>query len=428
MNQRARWIAVTAMLVITAGGVLTFARSWSEPAAMATYRVERSRFVHRIDTEGVLVAETATALTVPTATREPMKIAWIARDGSRVEANEVVIRFDPTDMEKELFDGQSERDKAANRTEQTRIQQSTQLENLGRDASLASLQLEHAQDFQSTDAEIYSSKEILESQIDEALATTRMQHAEEAQDIRAALGEVELDLLEIERRKAELTIQKAEAGLSELEVRAPHAGIFVLQRNWMGDVMSIGQTAFPGQPIAEIPQLEVMKAQVFVLEADAGGVEVGTSATVVLDSHPGETVQASVRVVAAVAKRRTRWSPVQYFDVDLELTRTDPSKMKPGQRVRATLLLHDLDDVIAVPREAIFQDDDGNPFVYRRSGNGYDVAPVQLGSAALGRVVVDSGIEAGAVVALEDPSRAAVVRNGAAEAGAPGLLGGGTVP
>ena len=426
---RIRLIVVATTLLIAVVGAVGLARSWSGADTLATYRVERDRFLHRIDAEGMLIAATATVLTVPATTaKEPMKIAWLARDGSHVEADQVVIRFDPTDMENELLSGQADRDKAASRTQQTSIQQSTQLDNLGRDAALATLQLQHARDFQSTDAEIYSSKEILESQIDEELASTRKQHAEDAQEIRAAIGEVELDLLDLERRRAELTIEQAEAGLSALEVKAPHEGIFVLRRNRMGEPPTVGQVAFGSQPIAEIPQLGVMKAQIFVLEADAGGVEVGIPAQVVLESHPGEMVEATVRVVAAVAKRRNRWSPVQYFDVELELSTTDPTMMKPGQRVRATLLLQDLDDVLAVPREAVFQDDDGGPFVYRRGANGYEVTAVQLGSAALGRVVVNSGIAAGDVLALEDPTRASLARESETPSGGPGLVGAGTRP
>jgi multidrug efflux pump subunit AcrA (membrane-fusion protein) len=164
---------------------------------------------------------------------------------------------------------------------------------------------------------------------------------------------------------------------------------------------------WPGRPIAEIPQLELMKAQVYVLEADAGGVEEGIKATVTLEAHPGTPFDATVRRVAAVAQRRTRWSPVQYFDIDLQLDRTDPAMMKPGQRVRATLLVQDLPDVIAVPREAIFRDEETNPYVFRQNGGDYERVDVELGPIALGRVVVESGLEGGDVIALEDPTRIA---------------------
>ncbi len=369
-----------------------------------TFRAERGRFVHRVDAEGILVAENATPIGPPVSESGPMKIAWLARDGSEVEAGEVVIRFDPTDMERELYDGESERDKTLSQVEQRNIQQTTILENLERDEQLADLQLDHSRQFQTTDEEIYSRTEILESQIDATLATQRKDHASSARELSAEQGQVELDLLSLQGRQAQLTIEKAQAGLRELEVRAPHAGIFVLRRN-RGEAAQVGTMAWGGRAIAEIPQLDLMKAQVFVLEADAGGVAPGVVASVALEAHPGEEFDAEVRRVAAVAKRRNRWSPVQYFDIDLALAVTDPTRMKPGQRVRATLLVQDLDDVIAVPREAVFRDDEANPYVYRKARREYARVPVTLGPVALGRVVIEAGLEAGDVVALQDPTR-----------------------
>jgi multidrug efflux pump subunit AcrA (membrane-fusion protein) len=115
--------------------------------------------------------------------------------------------------------------------------------------------------------------------------------------------------------------------------------------------------------------------------------------------------QGTVKNVAALAQRRNRRSPVQYFEVILELERTEPRLMKPGQRVRADLLLADLDDVISVPRQAVIEEEDGDKLVYRRSGGDFEPVKVELGPSALGRVVIESGLEEGDVIALADPTR-----------------------
>jgi multidrug efflux pump subunit AcrA (membrane-fusion protein) len=409
-------LAILATLAWFGSGVVGAALD--SDANLPTFRAERGPFVHRVDAEGVLVATNATPIVTPPGSEGPMKVAWLAPDGSEVAAGEVVIRFDPTDMERELYDGESERDKTLSQVEQKSIQQSTTLDNLARDEELADLQLKHSREFQTTDAEIYSRNEIIESQIDATLATQRKEHASQARDLSARQGQVELDLLGLQQRQAQLTIAKAESGLRELEARAPHAGIFVLRRD-RGEPPQVGSMTWPGQPIAEIPQLDEMKAQVYVLEADAGGVEAGIAAEVSLEAHPGELFAAVVQRVAAVAKRRTRWSPVQYFDIDLALSATDPSKMKPGQRVRATLLLQDLEDVIAVPREAIFRDEEGNPHVFRQVGGDYERVAVTVGPIALGRVVVEEGIAAGDIIALQDPTRTQVTPEANAPAAAP---------
>jgi HlyD family secretion protein len=112
-----------------------------------------------------------------------------------------------------------------------------------------------------------------------------------------------------------------------------------------------------------------------------------------------------VERVAALAQRLNRRSPVQYFEVQLALERTEPERMKPGQRVSAALFMAALDDVIAVPRQAIVEQDDGDKVVFRRGTGGFEPVEVKLGQAALGRVVIESGLEPGDVIALTDPTQ-----------------------
>lgn len=412
------------LLSLVAGALLLAAVGWLSREVIAgsdvpVYEVERGRFLHRIEAEGVLAAEQATDLNAPGT--EPMKLAWILEDGTRVGAGEVVVRFDPTDMENELFNGEIEQSKADQQINQRQLEQVTALQNLDRDRQLAELQLEHAAEFQSTDEEIFSQKEIAESEIDRTLASHRKQHTELVREIREDLGSVELELLELQRRQAQLQIERARDALEALEVRAPHDGIFVLSRDRRGEIPTIGQIVYPGQTLAQIPQLDAMKATVYVLEADAGGLEPGIPAEVRIEAHPGAPVPATVRRIANVAQRRDRWSPVQYFEVELALEGTDTSRMKPGQRVRTTLRVADLDEVIAVPREAIFRDVEGNPIVHVRQGGGFVTRAVTLGPAALGRVVIEAGLETGEVVALEDPSRRSEQPQAEPTPGAPGF-------
>jgi multidrug efflux pump subunit AcrA (membrane-fusion protein) len=160
-----------------------------------------------------------------------------------------------------------------------------------------------------------------------------------------------------------------------------------------------------GQQLAEIPRLEEMEAEVFVLEADAGGLAPELSAAVWLEAHQQRAYTATVTHVDALAKRKKRWVPLQYFGVILELERTDPELMKPGQRVRAELRLDQRDEALVVPREAVFERD-GNRVVYRQSGFGFEPVEVVAGPATLGRVVIEQGLDEGDLIALADPTDA----------------------
>ena len=54
-----------------------------------------------------------------------------------------------------------------------------------------------------------------------------------------------------------------------MRVIAPHDGILVFPMNWRGEVLNIGDSAWPGQTVAEIPDLSQLQARVFVLWTQA---------------------------------------------------------------------------------------------------------------------------------------------------------------
>lgn len=395
------WIAIAAVLVSAVG--LSALRGLGAGSDVPVYEARRGDFVRRVQADGLLQAAEATTISPPSAVRGSLRIGWLAPDGSLVSEGDVVIRFDPTDLEEKLAEGENLQASTDTRITQKRVREDSALRNLDRDAEMAVLDLEYAREFQSKDALIFSRIEIIESEIDEELATQRREHAEAVREIREDLGRVELDLLGIERRKADLQVSEAENELKELEVRAPHDGIFVLKAQW-GQLPEVGQVVWRGNPLAEIPKPDVMEAKVYVLEADAGGLRVGAPATVRLDAHPERVYRAKVRQVDALAQPRSWRVPVQYFGVVLELKRTVPELMKPGQRVQAELSFDEQSDVLSVPRQAIFEQD-GRSVVYVGRGRRFKPVPVELGPAGLGRVVILNGLEEGERVALRDPTR-----------------------
>ncbi|HEX6178739.1 MAG TPA: HlyD family efflux transporter periplasmic adaptor subunit, partial [Thermoanaerobaculia bacterium] len=153
----------------------------------------------------------------------------------------------------------------------------------------------------------------------------------------------------------------------------------------------------------EIPELNEMKAEVFVLEADAAGLAADQKATVWLESDPGVKYAGKVSSLDKLARPRMRGVPVQYFGVTVSLDRTDTKKMKPGARVRAVLEVENLESAFAIPRQAMFEKD-GKKIVYRRRNGSFEPVEVTISSSSAGRVVVTKGLEKGDELALQDPS------------------------
>ena len=370
---------------------------------VATFKVEPITFTRRVTAEGTLKAVKATPVTAPQNATSPLKVSWIADDGTLLRKGDVIVRFDATDFENLLLTGREDRSNASNRLTKETAESAATRKNLGRDARLAQAELEAARRFKFDDAEIFSRYARIENEVDQELATNKKRYAEDVLGIRGSLAAVERDLIAIDDRKAGLKIKQAEEGLRALQVVAPHDGILVLQRNWRGEMPRVGDSMWRGQPIGEIPELTTMKADVFVLEADAAGLAADQKATVFLESDQRVQYSGKVKTVDKVARPRIPRQPVQYFGVTVDLERTDPKLMKPGARVRAILEVENQANAFAIPRQALF-DKDGKKIVYVKKGERFTPAEVTIGSSSAGRVVVTKGLTRGDEIALEDPS------------------------
>ncbi|HSR97301.1 MAG TPA: hypothetical protein VLM79_09640 [Kofleriaceae bacterium] len=407
-------IAIAIAVVLALGGATAglLRGAAAPPDDVATYTVARQGFVRRVTAEGNLRAVKATRLATPRggARMGPMKIAWMAPDGSQVKAGEVVVRFDAGEYEKQMRDGQADLDAAHAKLSKENVKSANAVSGRDRDAVLARDELDRTRRFQAKDAMIFSRNQIIESEVDEQLAGAKQTHAENAKQIERRLSVSNAAVIAVERQKAELAISHAQAALKSMELTAPSDGIFVLERNWRGAMPKIGDSMWPGQTIAEIPILETMEASVYVLEVDGSGLAEDQPAQVVVEARPDRVFEGKIRMVDKLAQPRQPGSPVQYFGVVIALARTDREVMKPGQRVRATLVL-DQEDALVVPRQAIVERD-GKPAVFRRAAGGpehrpaggFEAVVVELGAATSGRVVITKGLAAGDVIALRDPT------------------------
>ncbi|MEO6324876.1 MAG: efflux RND transporter periplasmic adaptor subunit [Thermoanaerobaculia bacterium] len=407
--------------VLVACGAYQAASSFRSQESVPVFVVQKTTLRRTVNAEGNLKAVEATPLIAPGADLD-FKIAWLADDGSRVKKGQTIIRFDSTDTEKSLFLGQADRGKASGQASKERAESGAVLTGLSRDAEQYRRELVAATTFQSKDPEIFTRHQIIEADIDVDLAGVRETNALTSRTKRGKLSQTNLDLFAIDGKKAGFKIDRASLQMAQLEVKAPYDGLVVFQRDWKGDLPQIGQSVWSGFKLGELPDLTVMEAEIFVLEADAGGLVAGKKATVVIESHPDSPVSATVKKVDSLPKPRVKGVPVQYFGATLELARTDPAVMKPGQRVQALVVLGEERDVLVIPRQAVFEKD-GKKVVYQKKGKRFESVPVTLGTLGLARVVVSKGISEGAVIALSDPTGASARKDQKPVAKTAGPLG-----
>ena len=385
-----------------AAAVLLLAVSCAGPAPVPTYEVVPRDFTHRVTAEGFLRSTDVTLVQVPQEAPPGGAILWRAEDGIQVKEGEVVALLDRNEMERKVKKEEADLASAQVRRDQTRVEGEARVDEVGSRRHEAELELDLAERFRRIDRDLYSRREILQSEIDEQLARVRQDQAGELQKLHRDLAATELVLVDVDRRRAVDEVRRAQRQLDALEVKAPRAGILTWIRDDKGDLPQIGEQVWRGQKLAEIPTLSQLGIEAFVVEADFGGIVAGREATVTLDAHPELSYQARVTRVDPVAQRRFEGSPSLYFEVLLQLEKTDLAVMKPGQRVTASILVEEVANALVVPRQALFSEE-GAYVVYRAIGHDFERTPVQVSALARGLAVIASGLDAGSRVALADP-------------------------
>ena len=390
---------VVAAIIIVIVGVGIAARS---STAVPTFIVHREDLIRHVTADGTIEAEQSTPITAPIEARQPMKIGWIADDQTFVRKGDPIVRFDPTTFEAAVHNGTVAQEKATNRAAKNDADRSADARNLEGDARQAEHELQMAQSIELDDANIYSRYQRIESDIDRTYVTQKRDYSRSVRDIRDHVAGADASLIAIDRRKADLSVNEAQRALSSLIVAAPHDGVIVLRRDWRGDLPAVGSTVWSGTPLASIPKPGGMKAIVFVLEADAGGIAVGDQASITVESSPDRRLSARVMQMSRVAKPRFRDVPVQYFEVTLKITPQAGLTLKPGGSARATITLGAQKNVLAIPRQAIFNSG-GQQVVYVRRRDRFLPVGVTPGSSTAGRVVVTGSLKEGDRIAMKDP-------------------------
>ncbi|WP_416221752.1 efflux RND transporter periplasmic adaptor subunit [Shewanella sp. YLB-07] len=369
-----------------------------------TMDVSRADFKVDIPATGELEASQSTSVIVPTGLRGPQSLAWILDNFSRVKAGDVVARMDPTrenyrlkmeqfDFDKLTFDSQmqTEKDKTISQT-------------LSTGTRVTSEEKELAERFFSEDERVYTKIEIIDQMRNQDYLVAKMHYFDWGLDQHGDQAAAEQELIKLRQKGHSAKINRYESNLNQMEIIAPHDGLFVYQAGWDGSFPVVGDMMWSGFSIGLLPDTSVMQAKLFVQESEAAGLAIGKTATVYLDAYPDKPFTGKVTQVDALAKPKEKDSPVNYFQFTISLDKTLVAIMQPGRQVKAQVHLLNLQDVLTVPNQALFQKD-GQYWVYLKTSAGFIKQLVTPGRRSLNRTVITDGLNQGDVIALTTPPK-----------------------
>ncbi len=222
--------------------------------------------------------------------------------------------------------------------------------------------------------------------------STQHQISQQQLDVNQKAIEVQLasQQTKIDQARALLALYQRES--SALEVRAGITGALAP----LATPLQVGQHVTAGTSVAEVIQLDKLKAALQIAETQARDIQIGQPATI--DTHNGVIPGHVTRIDPAVVNgTRT---------VDVSLDGPLPSGAVPQLSVDGTIDLANLKDVLYVGRPALGNENSTlSMFKLDPEGNGATRVPVKAGRASVNNIEVQAGLKEGDTVILSDMSR-----------------------
>lgn len=410
--------AVAAGVVIAAAGIAMNARTGSIPN-VTTAEVTAGDFIDYIQIRGDIRPAKSIVLAAPLQAGGELQIVKLVKNASVVKKGDVVVEFDATSLKQRLMERRSELKTAQGEIEQTLAQhkitrevQQTALMKAKYDVERAKLDLGKR--------DLVSKIEYEGAKLSLGDAEQRLKEVEARALSTIAAAEAELTGKRRRRDKAQYDVDRAQASIDALILRAPADGtVNILQNPRSGGPFGgggvefrEGDRAWPGASILELPDLSSIHLEARLDESDRGRLKVGQPATVKIEAVPGKDFAAKVELISVLARVdfSSGWPPVRNFDLRLILDERDP-RIRPGMSATARIAADKLPNSTLVPAEAIFQKD-GRPIVYKLNGSKFDEQPIEIVRRGREQAAVSAGVKAGDKLAVRRPEPELIRRKG----------------
>ena len=405
-----RFILIAAVLTAGISGAIYAARqAWPTAASEVlplTVTVQPRDFTIKISANGELQSSESMTIAVPFVPVQRLRIASVVADGRHVNKGDVLVEFDPAELDLEMLEYRSSLEAANQKITKGELASGTEKTDISKDKRIAELELQKINEFLPRDEKIYSRRQIIEGQLDKEFTEKKLVFADARLSLKGKVYSLDEAILLLERQQANSKIGQVERALTSLKLVSPASGIVVYTNPdffFGGFSIQPGRTVWIGQTLFNLVNPDKMEAKCYVLEKDAGELKKDQTVTVSLDPFPGVTFTGKVKSIDNLARPIDRDSPVKYFQTIVSLDKNDANLMKPGVKLKAEISATSLQSVVVVPRSAVVKKE-ADYVVYVVKGPGeFEPVKVKLGQGDMIQVVVTEGLQAGQVLALNPP-------------------------
>ena len=257
-----------------------------------------------------------------------LTLVKLVQNGTRVHAGDLLAQFDSTTQIKAAREAAAKYDDLAHQVEQKRAEHSSNLEKRLSDLQSAQADLGKAQlDLRKSAilSEIDQQKDVIKV-ADGKAHVASLERSGKAHDT-AELAEIRV--LELQRDRQKVALNRQSTNASKLSLRAPIDGMVALQNVWRNGSMGHaeeGDQLWAGGALMQLFDPSSMEVAVAVGEPDGAILKPGVQAAVHLDAFPDLVLPAHFDSASPVASS-SMGNPIKTFNARFLLDRSDPHLM-----------------------------------------------------------------------------------------------------
>lgn len=393
-----------AIVVLLAGVSGVFGR----PAAVEvpTTVVVKGEFIDYLQVRGEVKAVRSVPLTVPTTGGGDLQIVELAKNGMNIKKGDVVVRFDPMTVQRALNDRRSEFKQAEEEIGKTQALYRIHEQQAQTDVTKARYDVQRAE-LDTVPQEFLSQVEREQKKLALADAKAKLDEAERKLKAWRDIEKAELGSKTQKRDKARFDMEHAERQMGGLEIVAPVDGVVSIMPNWRSCCpppdFKPGDRAWPGQVIAEVPDLSTLRVTARLEEAERGRMQLGQRVVVRADAVPDKELPGTIGDMSALARVDfSNWPPQRNFEMIVKLDQMD-ARLRPGMNATVRVAVDRVADAVLIPARAVFEKNGRSVAYVSRTRGGWDERLVQFARRGQEQLVVREGLRPGERVALKDP-------------------------
>ncbi|MEE4202886.1 MAG: efflux RND transporter periplasmic adaptor subunit [Halieaceae bacterium] len=386
MNQPIKRAFAALLLMLTA--LPASAQQW--------YSVKAQTRPITVQASGLVTSQSILRFGPPPSKSWRTTITQLVAEGRRVEAGDLLARFDSSASDDRVRDLEGQLATARSELASFLETQARDIEQEKLDVAEAQSEAKKAAQKADQPAELLASLEYEKLVEEKRIAELRYQQATARLQLSARVREARQQELEADIRRLQIQYQAAKDELASFTILAPQPGLAIVGTDREGIKLDVNSSVNPGIVVVELVDDTQLQLQVEVPEHASAGISTGQPVRVFVDAAGSTELAGTVKGVANIVRRQSRNTQTMVRDVIVSLDNPSAGDLRPGMSVSVSIEVDRLENTLAIPQSALTYRG-GAPGVHTRDS---DWQPIRLGRRSGDDVIVTEGLEDGQEVLL----------------------------